>query len=89
MQLFLGAIAAGPEIENLRVAGVDAQRAGGLPALRPDVREIIVEAGVAMRKALELLKGDGVGPQQTDGASVGADGALRLIASFCRPAMIG
>ncbi|MEJ0043062.1 MAG: hypothetical protein WDM81_13020 [Rhizomicrobium sp.] len=83
--LFLGLVAAGAEIEDLGIAGIDAERAARLRLGAADIVQIRLDLDVAMHEALHLLEGDGVGPDQADAAAVGAQRALRQIAGLGRP----
>ena len=89
-QFFFGPEAAGAEIENLGVTGIKAERARwtarGAPAQSADR----FPADIAMDKALQLLEGGGVGPEQGDPAAVRARGILRQILAFGVPfGMVG
>src|SRR5262249_32298380 len=59
---FLRAVASGTEVEDLRVARVDAQRPLLGALMRADEIEIIVELDVAVRVTLKLLERDRIGP---------------------------
>src|SRR6185437_3654346 len=84
-QFLLGLVASGSEVEDLRIARIDAQSAAARRLLLADVIQIRVEPDVAMHEALQLLKGHGVRPDEPDRATIGAERALRQIAGFGRP----
>src|SRR5471030_487631 len=74
------AIAARTKAENLHIAGIKAEGARAGAALAGYESQIVVQRNIVMRQALQLLKRDGVGPQNGDVAPIVADRALGGVA---------
>ncbi len=84
-QPFFGLVAAGAEIENLRIARIGTKRTRPRTHATAQIGQVIAKIDVTMREALQFLERDGVGPKKLDRAPIRTHRTLRQIAGFAMP----